>query len=148
MAAPPIPPLACPAPRLRRGGQGILRVAVDEVNVQLIVTFQRAIEQPEEDFLLDPRSYSLTGGQRLFPRVIAVEVDGAGSPPVPEDGLRLRLSSLGDFSIYTLTITGPGLDPFFDSHKLRFRVACDDPFDCRPPAAPAGPAPSPPPESA
>jgi len=41
----------------------------------------------------------------------------------------------GDFSIYTLTVNGPDIDPFFGSAKLRFRLACDDRFDCRQPAA-------------
>jgi hypothetical protein len=48
----------------------------------------------------------------------------------------LTLDSIGDFSIYTLTVSGPGIDPFFASRKLRFRLACDDRFDCSQPAAP------------
>src|SRR5262249_39690197 len=46
----------------------------------------------------------------------------------------LTLNMEGDFSIYTLTVSGPDIDPFFSSAKLRFRLACDDRFDCRPPA--------------
>ena len=52
----------------------------------------------------------------------------------------LTLDGLGDFSIYTLTVSGPDIDPFFSSRKLRFRLACDDQFDCR---APSPPPPSP-----
>jgi hypothetical protein len=47
----------------------------------------------------------------------------------------LTLDAIGDFSIYTLTVSGADIDPFFASRKLRFRLACDDPFDCRPPTA-------------
>src|SRR5262249_26238850 len=46
----------------------------------------------------------------------------------------LTLNMEGDFSIYTLTVSGPDIDPFFSSAKLRFRLACDDRFDCRSPA--------------
>jgi hypothetical protein len=42
----------------------------------------------------------------------------------------LKLNELGDFSIYTLTVNGPDIDPFFNSAKFRFRLACDGPFDC------------------
>ena len=45
----------------------------------------------------------------------------------------LQLDRIGDFSTYTLTVSGPDIDPFFASHKLRFRVGSDEPFDCRPP---------------
>ena len=46
-------------------------------------------------------------------------------------------TQIGDFSVYTLTVNGNSIDPFFASRKLRFRLECDEPFDCRPPASPA-----------
>jgi hypothetical protein len=46
----------------------------------------------------------------------------------------LTLDTLGDFSIYTLTVSGPDIDPFFGSTKVRFRLSCDDFFDCATPA--------------
>ena len=50
--------------------QGIERVAVDDAHAQLLVTFFR---QPLEPYLALASSYTLTGGQRLFPRVVDAE---------------------------------------------------------------------------
>ena len=96
------PSLQCPAPVLRPGAQGIARVAVDDVNAQLTVTFHRPVTQA---YLLNPRSYTLTGGQRLFPRVLEADLVGAMS-------VLLTLDQTGDFSIYTLTVSGADIDPF------------------------------------
>jgi hypothetical protein len=135
--SPVIPSLACPNPQLHPGTQGIARVAVDDANAQLLVTFLAPIVLPQQSFLLNPASYSLFGGQRIFPRVVAVELPGAASPPIADSAtLVLTLNNLGDFSIYTLTVSGPNIDPFFASRQLRFRLACDERFDCRSPAAP------------
>src|SRR5512134_1284783 len=131
----PSPSIACPHPEPAPGAQGIARVAVDDRLVTLVVTFLQPTTLPARSYLFDPRSYSLTGGQRRFPRVLRVE-PGADSPPdASSRQVRLRLDQLGDFSVYTLTVSGPDVDPFFASRKLRFRLACGDPFDCRAPAA-------------
>jgi hypothetical protein len=142
MAQTSAPSIQCPDPFLGATEQGIERVAVDDRQAQLIVTFYRPLVFPRHHYLRSPRSYSLTGGQRLFPKVVTA---GLYNPPGTAPDLLnrrvlLALNSIGDFSIYTLTVSGPDIDPFFASHKLRFRLACDDPFDCRPPA------PLPPPE--
>ena len=138
------PSLACPTPGLSPSAQGIARVAVDDVRAQLIVTFYQPVT-PLRPYLLDPRSYSLTGGQRLFPHVLKAEPYPPTSPPeLVNQRVLLTLDGLGDFSIYTLTVSGPDIDPFFSSYKLRFRLSCDDPFDCRTPL----PAPAPEPELA
>src|SRR5262245_2887050 len=131
------PTIDCPTPQLRDGAQGIARVAVKDASafdptVQLIVPFEPPIQQPGQDYLLSTRSYSLTGGRRLFPRVQKVTLAGPSQ-------VTLLLDGEGDFSIYTLTVSGPDIDPFFASHKLRFRLACDDVFDCRTPAAAPSP---------
>src|SRR6185369_2139264 len=88
-----------------------------------------------------PRSYSLSGGQRLFPRVLEARMHNPpGTPPdLFNRRILLQLNQTGDFSIYTLFVSAAGIDPFFASRKLRFRLACDDAFDCRPPAAPVTP---------
>jgi hypothetical protein len=112
--------------------QGIDRVAVDDAHSQLVVRFLQPIASPQQSYLFDPRSYSLTGGERLFPRVTKADPYLLSSPPaVDNSSVLLTLSGLGDFSIYTLTVSGPDIDPFFSSRKLRFRLACDDRFDCR-----------------
>jgi hypothetical protein len=130
------PSINCPSPELRTG-QGLARVAVDDTAASLLVTFEEPIAG--QNYLLDPRSYTLSGGQRLFPRILKAAADL--SPEAAGRRVTLTLDGIGDFSIYTLTVTGPDIDPFFSSHKLRFRLACDERFDCRA-AAPAAPVPA------
>ncbi len=134
-----VPSLNCPDPKLR-GAQGIQRVAVDDGHARLIVTFFNPIDLPQQSYLLQASSYVLTGGSRLFPRVRQAELV-TGSPPAASNQVALTLDTEGDFSIYTLTVTGPDIDPFFSSRQLRFRLACEDRFDCRavPAAAPPEP---------
>jgi hypothetical protein len=122
-----------------------MRVAVDDASAQLIVTFFAPIPLSPPSYLVNPLSYSLTGGQRLFPRILKAERVAPVSPPRGDSqSIVLTLDKSGDFSTYTLTVSGPDIDPFFGSAKLRFRLACDDAFDCRTaveqPVPPVGPA--------
>jgi hypothetical protein len=48
--------------------------------------------------------------------------------------LALHANQAGDFSTYTLTITGAPLDPFFSSVNFSFKVLCPSDFDCAPSA--------------
>ena len=132
------PTIVCPDPVLPLGAQGILRVAVDDDLAQLLVTFANVITPAQQANLLNPNSYTLAGGQRLFPHVLQARLHNPpGTPPdLLDRRILLQLNQTGDFSIYTLSVSGPDIDPFFASRKLRFRLACDDPFDCRPPATP------------
>jgi hypothetical protein len=134
-----IPTIACTAPVLHAGAQGIERIAVDDGQAQLVVTFFRTIVLPAESYLFQAGNFTLTGGQRLFPVVLSAALQPPQSPPSPGGPRQvlLTLDTIGDFSIYTLTVNGPDIDPLFSSHKLRFRLACDERFDCRPSAAPA-----------
>jgi hypothetical protein len=135
------PTIECPDPVLPPGAQGILRVAVDDNFAQLVVTFANLITLARQASLLNPSSYSLTGGQRLFPRILEARLHNPSGTPLDLLNRRvlLQLNRTGDFSIYTLSVSGPDIDPFFASRKLRFRLACDDRFDCRPPAVPETP---------
>src|SRR5690349_274708 len=113
------PSLICAEPQPAPGAQGIARIAVDDTHAQLVVTWLIPVALPAQAFLLDPRSYTLAGGQRRFPRVVRAEVIVPPSPPdAPSQQVRLTLDQLGDFSVYTLTVTGPNVDPFFASRKL------------------------------
>ena len=115
---------------MRPGAQGIERIAVDDSRAQLLVTFLRPLVLPQQNYLLSAANYTLTGGQRLFPHVLKAE------PQANPNQVLLTLDGDGDFSVYTLTAAGPDIDPFFSSHKLRFRLGCDERFDCRAPRAP------------
>jgi hypothetical protein len=53
--------------------------------------------------------------------------------------LTLSVEAPGDFSIYTLTIFGSGLDPFFDWIPFSFKAGCPSDFDCAPVTSPCPP---------
>jgi hypothetical protein len=142
MSATLTPSIVCPDPQPAPGMQGLALVAVDDTNAQLLVTLLGPIVLPRDQSLLEARSYTLTGGQSIFPRVTAADLLGPASPPFGNTTqILLTLTAIGDFSVYTLSVTGASIDPFFASRKLRFRLACDERFDCRAPAeaAPALP---------
>ena len=135
-----VPSIVCPSPQLAVGKQGIKRIAVDDAAMQLLVTFWKPVTAAES-YLLQPLNYSLSGGQRLFPRIVSATPGSLASPPDPDSAaVLLSLDQIGDFSTYTLTVSGHDLDPFFSSAKLRFRIGCEDSFDCRVPAALSAPA--------
>jgi hypothetical protein len=136
MDASAIPILDCPVSAPRPGTLGLLRVGVDDANARLLVTFEfknaaTGADLPLPPTALDAHRYSITGGARRFPHVVKAE-SVAGS----DRQVLLTLDQIGDFSIYTLTFVDPNVDPFFASQKFRFRLDCDDPFDCREPAGP------------
>lgn len=136
------PGIRCPAPTLAPEAQGVARIAVDDVNKELTVVFLAPITASQAKYLGSPLSYTLTGGQRLFPRILSATLPAPASPPGPDaQSVVLALDGLGDFSIYTLTVSGPDIDPFFSCAKLRFRLGCDYPFDCATPAPQVGPQP-------
>ncbi len=128
-----IPAISCPRPVPRASSQGLAAVEVSHDQRELVVTF--IADVPAGSSLFDGGRYSLTGGRRLHPRVVAVTSD------VRPNQLVLRLDQPGDFSIYTLTVRGPDIDPFFAAKRFSFKIECEDPFDCRPPVAPAPPEP-------
>lgn len=141
-APPPSPTIDPPPGPPVTGTQVVVRVSVLDALSQLMVLFQAPVTPTSMAYLLSPRSYALTGGSRLFPRVTGVLVNPGGTPPGQTDRLvQLTLDGPGDFSVYTLTVSGPDLDPLHASSRLRFRLACDDSFDCRPrpTPVPAGP---------
>jgi hypothetical protein len=74
--------------------------------------------------LLDRRSYALTGGVRRHPRIVK-DPEAVGF-----DTVMLTLDTAGDFSVYTLTLIGPRVDPYFATLKLRFHLGCAAPVDC------------------
>jgi hypothetical protein len=126
----PTPIIHCPHP-LGDGRQGLETIEVGPTQRQLLVSFFVAPEPGS--FLFDTASYTISGGRRLHPRITAV----TGSGPQ----LTLHLDQPGDFSIYTLAVQGPGIDPFFASRRFSFKIDCDDPFDCRPATSPLPPEP-------
>ncbi len=131
-----IPILDCPVSAPRPGTLGLMRVSVDDANSRLLVTFEfknatTGVDLALPATALEANRYSITGGTRRFPHAVKAEAV-AGS----DRQILLTLDQIGDFSVYTLTFSDPNIDPYFTSHKFRFRLDCDDPFDCREPGGP------------
>jgi hypothetical protein len=75
---------------------------------------------------------TITGGDRITSITVSPiqtatgwTVDANGNPI-----LSVNVSTAGDFSTYTLTITGAPLDPMFQSAPFSFKVLCPSDFDC------------------
>jgi hypothetical protein len=118
--------ISCPEPSIQPGAVGIRTVEAheDATPPLLIVTLMPADAVALASELLDRRRYSLTGGARLHPRVTAVRPGQRG------DQVILELDGLGDFSVYTLTVSGSSVDPLLGTYRLRFRLGCEAAFDC------------------
>ncbi|NIM95762.1 MAG: putative baseplate assembly protein [Anaerolineales bacterium] len=69
-------------------------------------------------------SVSIVGGVRIP----AVQVEAVKHVV---DHIEVTVKQPGDFSIYTLTIQHPQLDPVYAQCDLNFKVACPSRFDCR-----------------
>lgn len=117
------PPLACSAPRPQPGTQGIARIAVDDASATITVTFLHDLTPQEQQYAYDASAYVLTGGEVIFPKIMAASKSGARAAV-------LQLDRIGDFSAYLLAVRGfDVVDPFFASASVRFRVGCDDATD-------------------
>jgi hypothetical protein len=121
-------PIACAHAVPRVNSQGLDGIEVSHDQRSLTVRLLADVSSGSP--LLDPASYTLTGGRRLHPRVTNVAL-GAPKQVV------LTLDQPGDFSLYTLTVRGDRIDPFFGSKRFSFKIECEDPFDCRPAPVPA-----------
>ena len=79
---------------------------------------------------------TITGGESL-PAVAVLPVANADWG---QDGghvvLTLRVPAPGDFSLYTLTLASPALDPYFARVRFSFKAGCPSDLDCRAPAPP------------
>jgi len=92
---------------------------------------------------------TISGGDRIQ-GITLKAIDNAADWTVDTEGrplLALYADRPGDFSLYTLTITGPPslpLDPMYSSATFSFKVLCPSEFDCKP-ASDCCAAPEPPP---
>ena len=88
-----------------------------------------------------PLGVTITGGETI-PAVAVAPIDPASAWSQDADGrplLTLRVAAPGDFSTYTLRLTGAAaLDPFFDAVTFSFKANCSTELD------PESPSPAPP----
>jgi hypothetical protein len=140
MRDPVVPSVEAPNPTLRQDAQGIGTLDVDARRNRIVVTFLRAIADGEGRidhrlaYLLDRRSYSLSGGVSVQPRILRAELYDPEGSSADLRGRRvlLEIDRPGDSSIYRLTVSGPTVDPLFGSRPLQFGLIADAPLDCRP----------------
>jgi hypothetical protein len=77
---------------------------------------------------------TISGGDRI-PTVSVRPIDNATDWSVDADGrplLTLHVLGEGDFSEYTLAITGASLDIFYATTRFSFKALCPSDFDCAP----------------
>ena len=113
---------------------GIDFVYVYEDQVNLDVYFLRS-----PDTLIPPLSVPAADQIRITSTAGA---NGPGRVPVSElprwemvedrQVLRLTTAFPGDFSLYSLTIDDPRIDPYFNSVTFSFKATCESDLDCAP----------------
>ncbi len=83
----------------------------------------------------------ISGGETI--PTVAVLPIAAGDWGFDDDRviLTLRVAAPGDFSFYTLTLSSPVLDPFFDHVAFSFKALCPSDLDCETPPASCPPLP-------
>jgi len=108
---------------------GLDYIEVDEAQTSLTVTFLgRAPEGIGSDNIL------ITGGRTPADEVtvVGVKLNRAGNPDI-DDVLLVFVDKPGDFSTYTLSLTGlEGIDPRYDSLPFSFKAGCPTDLDCAP----------------
>ncbi len=85
-------------------------------------------------------TFPISGGQRVPAGPLAGQVQTvAVTGNAADDFLELMVKPIGDYSVYTLQIDHPNIDPIFGSLKFKFRPGCFN-ADCSPDWTPAPPA--------
>lgn len=86
--------------------------------------------------------FPISGGLRVPAGPLAGQVQTVtvtGNPA--DDSIELTVAPIGDYSVYTLGIDHPNIDPIFSSLRFKFRPGCFN-TDCSPEWTPAAPAPN------
>jgi hypothetical protein len=140
------PPLACDDAARRalllahptRNGIDFVEVPAQSLDAQRFVRVHFVKQPPPAGLAGHPELFAVDGGVRIRGlRVLHV---------TPEDGhLVVEVDRPGDFSTYTLRVTGGGLDPAYAAVDFSFKAGCPSRFDCKPrPCPPATPGAGPP----
>ena len=77
---------------------------------------------------------TISGGDRIT-GITVTPIQSGSDWSVDANGypiLAVTVSMPGDFSTYTLTLTGAPLDPMYQSATFSFKVLCPSDFDCAP----------------
>lgn len=86
------------------------------------------------------KTFPVTGGHRVTAGPLAGQVQTVTVTGNPADTfLVLTVKPVGDYSVYTLQLDHPNIDPLFSAVRFRFRPGCFN-TDCSPDWSPAPPA--------
>jgi hypothetical protein len=122
------------AVRRRAGRNGLDYVEVDDDQLTLRAYF---LGKLPPEFAHDtpglPAYFAIEGGD-VIREIRILDVDPFSSPdPEQDDFLVLRLDRYGDFSPYTLRLTGvENIDPRYACADFSFKTHCPSDLDCKP----------------
>jgi hypothetical protein len=87
-------------------------------------------------------TFPISGGHRVVAGPLVGQVQTvAVSGNAADNFMELTVEPVGDYSVYTLHIEHPNIDPLFSSIRFKFRPGCFN-ADCLPDWDPASPAPA------
>ncbi len=86
------------------------------------------------------KTFPISGGHRVIAGPLAGQVQTVSvSGNAADNFLVLTVKPIGDYSVYTLQIDHPNIDPLFSAVRFKFRPGCFN-TDCSPDWSPAPPA--------
>lgn len=86
------------------------------------------------------KTFAIAGGHRMVAGPLAGQVQTVAVTGNPANNfMELTVKPIGDYSVYTLHIEHPNIDPIFSSLRFKFRPGCFN-ADCSPDWTPALPA--------
>jgi hypothetical protein len=127
------PPLACDnaarrallLAHLTLNGIDYVEVPADSLETQRFVRVHFIKQPPPAGLAGHPELFAVDGGVRISElRVLDVTAE--------DDHLVVEVDRPGDFSTYTLRVTGGGLDPAYAAVEFGFKAGCPSRFDCKP----------------
>lgn len=122
------------AVRKMKGRNGIDYVEVSDNQTTLYVYFLGKLPPELEQNKPGLERYlKIEGGERVT-NIQVTDVDPVVNPdPERDDYLLVKLDGYGDFSTYTLRLTGvDNLDPRYDHAEFSFKIDCPSDLDCAP----------------
>ncbi len=114
-----------------------LNPAVNPVEAKLTVYFFNKNEIANLLAAPPAATFPISGGVRVKGGLLAGQIQTTAVAGASTNNfIELTVSPIGDYSVYTLSIDHPNIDPLFSSIKFKFRPGCFN-TDCSPDWTPA-----------
>jgi hypothetical protein len=113
-------------------GLDYVEVSEDQLSLELYFLGKLPVELREKRPGLE-RYLAIEGGERVR-NIRILNVDPfVSADPLKDDSLVVRLDKYGDFSTYTIRLTGvANVDPRYDRVAFSFKINCPSDLDCLP----------------